>query len=109
MSEEQGWFPYPRSAIPKLCSFAPEEVDRRCVTGPPDYFPTTDVWKLSHIESRGHIWGTEASIDAPEVLAAGSVVAFGWTRPSIPMANVFYRPGRAKSGADDRRQPGGIQ
>jgi hypothetical protein len=88
---------------------AGEWVDNRCVTGPPDDYPTTDTWKLSHIESRGHIWGTETSIDAPEVLAAGSVVAFGWTRPSIPMANVFYRPGRAKSGADDRRQPGGIQ
>lgn len=88
---------------------AGEWVDNRCVTGPPHDYPTTDTWKLSHIESRGHIWGTETSIDAPEVLAAGSVVAFGWARTSIPMANVFYRPGRAKSGADDRIQPGVVQ
>ncbi len=71
-----------------------EKVDRRCVTGPPDFFPTTDVWKLSHIESRGHIWGTEASIDAPEVLAAGSVFSFGWPLKSAPMPRVFCRPGR---------------
>lgn len=88
---------------------AGEWVDNRCVTGPPPDYPTTDTWKLSHIESRGHIWGTETSIDAPEVLAAGSVVAFGWARTSIPIANVFYRPGRAKSGADDRIQPGVVQ
>jgi hypothetical protein len=72
-------------------------IDRRCVTGPPNRFPTTDTWKLSHIESRGHIWGTEASIDAPEALAAGSVVAYGWPWPTVPMPKVFNRPG---SGVD---------
>ena len=69
--------------------------DRRCVTGPPHRFPTTDIWKLSHIESRGHIWGTETSIDAPEVLAAGSVVACIWPLPNVlPVPSVFCRPGR---------------
>lgn len=79
-----------------------EELDRRCVTGPPCRFPMTDIWKLSHIESRGHIWGTETSIDAPEVLAAGSVVAYGWPWPSVPMPNYFYRPG-CEVRRDDRR------
>lgn len=83
---------------------AVEWVDNRCVTGPPDDYPTTDTWKLSHIESRGHIWGTETSIDAPEVLAAGSVVEYSWPWwPTFPMQNVFYRPGRANPRAYDRR------
>lgn len=81
-----------------------ELVDNRCVTCPPHDYPTTDTWKLSHIESRGHIWGTETSIDAPEVLAAGSVVEYSWPRwPAFPMQNVFCRPGRANPRAYDRR------
>lgn len=72
-------------------------IDLRCVTGPPNHYPTTTVWKLSHIESRGHVWGTETSIDAPESLAAGSVVAYGWVAygwpwPTVPVPNYFKRP-----------------
>lgn len=50
-------------------------IDRRCVTGPPCDVHPASLWKLSHIESRGHIWGTEASIDAPDRMAAGAMVA----------------------------------
>lgn len=96
------------AANKKRCS-THEGADRRCVTGPPDHFPMTDLWKISHIESRGHIWGTETSIDAPDVLAAGSVVASGHFRRSITMPKVVSRPGREKSRDGDRRQPGGIQ
>lgn len=68
-----------------LARMAEEDtLDRRCVTGPPDAFPSTGQWKLSHIESVGQPWGTETAIDAPDTLAAGSTIDAPWVRYGMP-------------------------
>ena len=71
--------------------------DRRCVTGPPHCFHDRHLEALAYRVARAHL-GTETSIDAPEVLAAGSVVACIWPLPNVLPCQTFSVGQGAKMG-----------